>query len=186
MGGILSYTNGPGSSLSFLLASCCLPLRNENPSWNQTELDLNFTLSLSPAASYITSLNPNFLGVWEGIDHEPIKNTHVLSHCEARCWKQYLTSPYQVPFPFKEATHLLWRLTVRSQHGKTGMMQAGQKSFFWRAQSDWWVVAASSTLLRNKGREAQWALVQGLISNVWHGHDKVRGRKVENVCLNLS
>lgn len=84
--------------LSSWLAAACL-WRNENPSLYQTELDLNFALSLSPWASYITSLSLNFLGLWKVVDHEPIKNTNMLSHCEARCWKRTLT----------KATHLLWR-----------------------------------------------------------------------------
>lgn len=150
--------------LSSWLATTSL-WRNENPSSNQTELDLNFALSLSPGASYITSLSLNFLGVWEGGDHKPIKNANVLSHCEAGFWKQTLT----------RATHLLWKHFTwlsGNQHGKLEWCRHGRRV----SSGDQIQLMRSGYLkysVEKKGREAQWETVLQPISNVCHGHGKV-------------
>lgn len=105
-------------------AAACL-WRHENASLNQAGLDLNFALSLSPPrANYITSLSLSFLGVWEEVDREPIKNTNLLSHCEARCWET--NSNQSHPFTLETLDLTLKEEGSGHQHGKIERCRHGR------------------------------------------------------------
>ena len=140
--------NGPGSSLSFLLASCCLPLEEWKPFFVLDRTGFEFCTALVTLGKLYYFSKPQFPGGLKSSGSW----TNKKYKCAFSLWSQVLetNSNQSQPFTLKTPYTWLWGRGGRKPAWKDRMMQVWQKGFFGRAKLSWRVVATSSTLLRKR------------------------------------
>lgn len=106
MRGIVWCLLGPGSSLCFLLTSCCLPLEARKRFFEPGRTGLELCSVTVPSQGKLYYFfKPQFPGGLRGSRSGAHKKYNLLSHCEARCWETNSNQSHPFTLETLDLTH---------------------------------------------------------------------------------